>query len=75
MDQVMDVISVITALLNALAWPLVALFVIIRFTPPLIKLIGGGKDVTIKVLGIEATFTSAVAEATVALGAAEAKKA
>lgn len=75
MDQVMDVISIITALLNALAWPLVALFVIIRFTPPLIKLIGGGKDVTIKVLGIEATFTSAVAEATVALGAAEAKKA
>lgn len=75
LDQVLNVISAVTALLNALAWPLVALFVVFRFAPELIKLIDSGKDVKFKALGIEASFTNAVAEAAVALSAAEAKRA
>lgn len=73
-DEVVGAISAVTALLNALAWPLVVLFVVLRFAPQLIGLIGSGRDVTIKALGIEATFTQSVAEAAVALSAAEAQR-
>lgn len=74
-DQVVNVISAVAALLSALVWPVVALFVVLRFGPQLIGLVQSGRDVTIKALGIEATFTNSVAEAAVALSAAEAKRA
>lgn len=74
-NQAIEVIAAITALLSALVWPLVALFVILRFAPRLIGLVETGRGVTIKALGIEATFTNSVAKAAVALSAATAKQA
>lgn len=74
-EQLLSLISTITVLAQALAWPLVALFVVVRYAPELIKLLGSGKDVSVKVLGVEATFTNSVTQAAVALSTAQANRA
>jgi CheY-like chemotaxis protein len=72
-EQVVALIKVIAELLGVLAWPAVAVFVLVRFAPGLRDFFGSLGELTFKAAGVEATAKRRQVEAAVALGAAVAK--
>jgi CheY-like chemotaxis protein len=73
-DDAVKLIDAISKLLGALIWPLVALFVLIRFGPPLRDFAASLGEFTLKGGGFEASAKRQQAEAAAALAAAAASR-
>jgi CheY-like chemotaxis protein len=71
--QLADLITAVTELLGALAWPAVALYVIARFGESFRDFASNLSELTLKGAGLEATVKRRQVEAAAALGAATAK--
>ena len=71
LDEFLRLVDGITPLLSALAWPLLVLFVLLRFGPSLHEFFANLGEITGKFGGFEASVKRARAEAQTALVAAE----
>jgi CheY-like chemotaxis protein len=71
MDQSIRLIEVVAKLVGDIAWPLVLIYFVNRFSSPLYDLLAALGEVSLKVAGFEATAKRRQAEATAALAAAE----
>ena len=74
-DQVIKMIEIIVALMQAISWPLLVLFILLYFGTPLKKFLGDVGEFTFKAgtSGLEATAKRQQIEAAALLGAASAK--
>jgi CheY-like chemotaxis protein len=74
-DQIVSLLKVVAELLGVLAWPAVAVFVLIRFGPSLREFFGNLGELTFKAAGVEATAKRKQVEVAAVLGAAVATSA
>lgn len=74
-EQVIAGLKVLSELIGAVIWPAVALFILVRFGPPLREFLSSISELTFKAAGVEATAKRRQVEAAAALGAALASKA
>jgi CheY-like chemotaxis protein len=72
-EQFVALLKVIAELLGVLVWPIVAVFILVRFGPGLREFFGSLGELTFKAAGIEATAKRRQIEAAVAIGGAVAK--
>lgn len=74
-DQVNGLISALASLLGAVLWPIVVVVVVLKFGPALTRKITESEVVTVRAVGMEASFQNRQAEVAAAIGAAANTKA
>jgi CheY-like chemotaxis protein len=68
--QAIQLVSAIAQLLGVLAWPVILLFLLVRFRAPLADFLANMSEINVRALGVEATAKRQREEAVAALGAA-----